>query len=80
MQKNSTPVHFEMLLPVDRAVTPYSLRAVVVHHGNVGVGHYTAYVRSFDNFWYHCDDDEQPRQVNIGEVLQAEAYMLFYER
>ena len=79
-RKNSTPVLFEMLLPVDRNVLPYSLRSVIVHHGDAGGGHYTSYVRSFDNFWYHCDDFLQPRRVGVDEVLAAEAYMLFYEQ
>ena len=78
-EKNSTPVSFEVLLPVPEKAAPYTLRAVIVHHGQAGGGHYTAFVRSADHQWYHCDDNLEPKAVSTAKVLAAEAYMLFYE-
>ena len=45
-------------------------------------GHYTAYVRASDAEWYHCDDAKPPRRCEngIADVMQAQAYMLFYEQ
>ena len=37
----TTPVDFEMLLPLDTTTT-YEPSSVVVHHGGFGAGHYTA--------------------------------------
>ena len=79
-RKNSVRIHFETILPVSPEVPPFHLRAVVVHHGAAGGGHYTSYVNPSNNLWYHCDDRVSPRQCNIREVLNAEAYMLFYEQ
>ncbi len=79
-QKVPTKIHFEVILPVEVRRPPYYLRGVVVHHGGAGIGHYFAYVRAPDNFWYLCDDWRRPRLVSVDEVLAAEAYMLFYEQ
>ncbi|GKZ00606.1 hypothetical protein MPSEU_001012800 [Mayamaea pseudoterrestris] len=57
------------------------LFAVVVHSGkNSNSGHYIAYVRSLEskkNEWWKMDDG-RVHQVHLNEVLEAEAYMLFY--
>ena len=59
----------------------YQLRAVVVHKGGYGAGHYVAYVRASNNQWCFCDDSNKPRTVaDPTEVEQQQAYMLFYER
>ena len=78
--KNETEVSFEALLTVDPEKPPYHLRGVVVHEGLAGSGHYTAFVRAPDNFWYNCQDWAPPRLTSIAEVLKAEAYLLFYEQ
>ena len=79
-RKVPTRVAFENLLAVEAGRPPYHLRGVVVHHGQAGGGHYTAFVRAPDNFWYFCDDWQAPRLVSIHQVLEAEAYLLFYEQ
>ena len=79
-EKVPTHVAFENVLPVDTERPPYHLRGVVVHGGVAGGGHYTAFVRAPDNFWYFCNDGRAPRLAHIEEVLEAEAYMLFYEQ
>jgi len=62
----------------------YNLTGVVVHGGNLGGGHYTAYVREgcdtdFRGGWYYCSDTHVARAKET-QVLQSEAYLLFYER
>lgn len=55
------------------------LFAVIVHAGkNSHSGHYVAYVRNIErNEWWKMDDG-RVTEVGMNEVLQAEAYMLFY--
>jgi len=55
------------------------LFAVIVHAGkNSHSGHYVAYVRNVAvNEWWRMDDARVSR-ANTREVLDAEAYMLFY--
>jgi ubiquitin C-terminal hydrolase len=69
----------ETLLPLD-ADNTYDLRSVIVHHGDAGGGHYTAFVRAQDNLWYHCNDEAAPRTCSTEQALRAQAYMLVYER
>ncbi|XP_023218741.1 ubiquitin carboxyl-terminal hydrolase 30-like, partial [Centruroides sculpturatus] len=59
----------------------YLLKAVIVHLGNVFSGHFIAYRRSSINRqrWFYMSDT-MVREVQISEVLQSSAYMLFYER
>ena len=77
--KISSHVSFENFFYVSAADT-YHLRSVIVHHGDAGGGHYTAYVRADDNHWYHCNDAADPQLTNSHGVLQAEAYPLIYEK
>jgi ubiquitin C-terminal hydrolase len=79
-EKVDTNVSFENVLLVNTEHPPYHLRGVVVHAGVAGGGHYVAYVRAPDNFWYFCNDWAPPRLSQIDEVLRAEAYLLFYEQ
>ena len=78
-EKINTTVSYETLFPLD-AGNVYELCSVVVHHGNVGGGHYTAFVRAGDLLWYDCNDAAPPRACSVDEVLNATAYMLFYQR
>ena len=71
-------ISYETLLPLSAGIT-YDLVGVVVHHGLVGFGHYTAYVRSSCHSWYHYDDASAPGPCSTDEVLSARAYLLFYE-
>lgn len=79
IEKKSTPVSFDFQLPVPDRAVPYMLRAVVVHRGVAEGGHYTAFVKSVDENWYYCDDNVPPQLVSPGQVLAAEAYLMFYE-
>lgn len=58
----------------------YQLNAVLVHSGSSSnSGHYYCYVRNSDNFWYKMDDSTVSN-ANIRQVLDQQAYMLFYTR
>jgi hypothetical protein len=60
--------------PVD-----YHLTAITSHIGEWATsGHYVAYVTQ-NGKWYYCDDTTV-HHVEARDVLQAEAYILFYER
>ena len=78
--KVSTMVDFETLLLVGSNMPPYHLRALLVHQGHAGGGHYTSYVRSTNNAWYYCNDEPSPRKAISSEVWKAEASMCFYEQ
>ena len=81
MTKNTRHVSFETVLNVQDGAGSHSLRDVVVHTGEVGGGHYTAFCRAQDNFWYFCDDAPAfPRRVPTEVVLRSCAYILVYER
>ena len=55
------------------------LFAVVVHNGkNSHSGHYVAYVNSLNNKEWWKMDDAKVSRVTVQEVLNCEAYMLFY--
>ena len=78
-------VDFECILPPLHGQKPYDLRAVVEHRGahdirSTEAGHYVAYVRGQNAFWYECDDARAPRRCDIEDVRRAQAYLLFYER
>ena len=80
--KVPTDVSFETILLVQHGQPPFHLRGVIEHHGEEAAGgHYTAYVRATDNFWYFCDDRISPRgcRVSTDQVLRAQAYVLVYE-
>ena len=82
-EKSCTQINFESLLLIQGERAPYHLRGLVVHRGDAGGGHYTAYVRGLDTCWYFCDDYVPPRRVPPTDVFRDDvycnAYMLFYE-
>lgn len=54
----------------------YELTGVVVHKGKIDSGHYINYSREGDD-WFMFDDSKVVL-ANEAEVLNAEAYLLFY--
>ncbi|XP_075927484.1 ubiquitin carboxyl-terminal hydrolase 36-like [Petromyzon marinus] len=58
----------------------YSLYSVIVHHGTTtNSGHYYSYNKVSNGSWFRMDDaDVEP--VAKSEVLQDQAYILFYMR
>ena len=46
----------------------YELYSVLIHSGGVGGGHYSAYIKSFeDNTWYHFNDSTVS-EINISQI------------
>ena len=76
-------IHRHISFPVEWPLTQqhkYYLRGVVEHRGNSSGGHYVSYVRCFSNYWYFCDDFFTPQLCSLEDALNAQAYMLIYER
>ncbi|XP_057816121.2 ubiquitin carboxyl-terminal hydrolase 20 isoform X2 [Cryptomeria japonica] len=58
----------------------YELYGVLVHSGwTMNFGHYYSFAQTSPDVW-HKLDDSQVRVVDIGTVLQQQAYILFYFR
>lgn len=69
----------------------YRLTGVVEHSGSMSGGHYISYVKgersrskslkctSTGSSWFYCSD-AHIREVSSTEVLNSDAYILFYER
>eukprot|EP00826_Nyctotherus_ovalis_P008831 TRINITY_DN12295_c0_g3_i1.p3 TRINITY_DN12295_c0_g3~~TRINITY_DN12295_c0_g3_i1.p3 ORF type:complete len:169 (-),score=52.19 TRINITY_DN12295_c0_g3_i1:132-638(-) len=56
----------------------YRLYAVSTHSGSIYGGHYTAHVKHGDK-WYYASDSHVSLE-SLKSALNAEAYILFYER
>ncbi|XP_027329426.1 ubiquitin carboxyl-terminal hydrolase 23 isoform X2 [Abrus precatorius] len=86
-QKIKKKVHFGCALDLKPFVSgsydgdvKYSLYGVLVHSGSsTHSGHYYCYVRTSNNMWYTLDDN-RVSHVSEREVLNQQAYMLFYVR
>lgn len=61
-------------------VTSYDLVAVVCHHGTAGGGHYTAYCLNHINEQWYEFDDQYVTEVDVSQVINCEAYVLFYKK
>ncbi|KAK3591917.1 hypothetical protein CHS0354_005136 [Potamilus streckersoni] len=59
----------------------YKLTGLIMHHGKgFGSGHYTAYVWNNEAAsWVHCNDSRL-QMVTQEDVLQAQAYIVFYKQ
>lgn len=80
--KNNSHVEFPLEMSLEGAsLTPgewlYRLYAVVVHQGSVSGGHYIAYTRRRES-WYYFSDSHY-KQMSWDSVKNAQAYILFYE-
>lgn len=65
--------------PEKDAITDYSLRSIVDHHGGAGGGHYTAQCKDkLSSAWY-VYDDENTHPIAAPMVGES-TYVLFYER
>ena len=56
----------------------YNVCGVLMHHGIIGHGHCTAYVKD-DTGWFHYDDSLTPCQHDEATVAASDPYMLLYE-
>eukprot|EP01138_Halocafeteria_seosinensis_P004389 gb/GECG01004490.1/.p1 GENE.gb/GECG01004490.1/~~gb/GECG01004490.1/.p1 ORF type:complete len:855 (+),score=107.85 gb/GECG01004490.1/:1-2565(+) len=68
------------LLQRDQLQQPvkYELQGLVVHSGGMKGGHYVAYIRT-ENQWYYLSDTTV-RRVTQQDALKAQPYLLFYQR
>ena len=78
--KDPRQISFPEVLSMDElGRREYKLRAVIVHESPMCfAGHYIAYARGHHDRWLKFDDGEIS-EVQLGDVLAAQAYMLFYE-
>ena len=73
-------------LPVRNQVPPfkYKLFAVANHFGNLTTGHYTAYVYKKDRKsvknWCYFEDSRVTKNVSPSQVMNKNAYCLFFRR
>lgn len=58
----------------------YTLYGVCNHSGNVGGGHYTAYVRNVDRLWYSFNDTQVIKIEDTSKIISTYAYCLFYRK
>lgn len=56
----------------------YDLYGICNHTGNVMGGHYTAFVKTKENEWYHCNDAIIEKVENPLHIITPMAYSLFY--
>ncbi|KAL4187332.1 hypothetical protein AMTRI_Chr09g18480 [Amborella trichopoda] len=78
------PIHNLDLTKYVKSNTPdphvYELYAVSNHYGSLSGGHYTAYVKLFEeNRWYNFDDSHVSPVSEEG-IKTSAAYVLFYRR
>ena len=58
----------------------YDLYGVCNHSGGTMGGHYTAYVKTVDNKWFHFNDTQVNPVTNIKEIISPRAYCFFYRK
>jgi len=56
----------------------YDLIAVCNHFGNVMGGHYTSFVKNYDDEWIHFNDVSHEKISDPNHVITPMAYCLFY--
>ena len=58
----------------------YDLFAVAYHIGNFGYGHYYSVCKNvFNKKWYKYDDNDV-LEINENEIVNKDAYLLFYRK
>lgn len=58
----------------------YDLFGVCNHMGGVSGGHYTAFVKNYDNDWHHYNDSNVEPVENSEKIITSMAYCLFYRK
>lgn len=58
----------------------YELYGICNHMGNVIGGHYTAFVKTEEKLWFHCNDTIIEKIENPQQMITSMAYALFYRR
>ncbi|QLQ78805.1 hypothetical protein HG537_0B01530 [Torulaspora globosa] len=68
----------EYIVERDSKGSIYDLIAVDNHYGGIGGGHYTAYVKQGDKWYYF--DDSRVTETDPQHSIAGSAYLLFYMR
>ncbi|KAK8883792.1 hypothetical protein M9Y10_042891 [Tritrichomonas musculus] len=73
---------FSQFMPptVESGPSLYSLVAVVIHNGFMSSGHYMCYARKFGSKQWYLFNDNEVTAVSRDEVLNSQAYILFYQK
>ena len=58
----------------------YELYGVCNHIGDIMGGHYSAFVKTYKNEWFHCNDHIIEKVENIQHIITPMAYCLFYRK
>jgi len=59
----------------------YDLYGVCNHHGlGTQGGHYTSYVKTIDNKWYHFNDTDVKPVADQAKIVSSQAYCFFYRK
>ena len=67
------------VLGYDKNNYKYDLFGICNHIGGVHGGHYTAFVKNANNFWYHFNDTNVSK-ININDLQTSNAYCFFYRK
>ena len=88
LRKNNTHIAFPLenldlskyVIGYEKKSYVYDLYGVCNHMGDTNGGHYTAFVRSKNNKWYHFNDDNINCVNRESSVISKYAYCLFYRK
>ena len=58
----------------------YDLYGICNHSGGVLGGHYTAYVKTSQNKWFHYNDTSVDPVLRPSDLISSNAYCLFYRK
>lgn len=58
----------------------YDLYGVANHSGSTLGGHYTSYVKTVDDKWYHFNDTNVTEITDTNRIVSPYAYCLFYRK
>ena len=58
----------------------YDLYGVCNHYGGVLGGHYTAFVKTSQNKWFHFNDNSVDAVLYTKDIISSNAYCLFYRK
>jgi ubiquitin C-terminal hydrolase len=64
----------------DKSHYIYTLYSVNYHSGNANSGHYWTACKNLDGNWYNYDDESLSKYKNENDVINNNAYILFYYR
>lgn len=57
----------------------YELYGVINHIGNAQGGHYTAFIKNANEYWYECND-QRVNKIHNSSIVSPNAYCLFYRK